>query len=236
MKTYFLIILIAVQLLYGCQKGIEMPEQPCVEHKANSYTSTYSCAELSPVAYKGEQCGFLPLSGTTLWIFEDSFFNDQGNFVNRKVDTLQFSKTFQTQKDGIVWWQPDKFIGLPEKCMTTGKDLYSLQPRFFGGNLCVLDAAIEYSIPASDSIGYLAHFADEAAIGKAVKMKASLDLPFGKLDQCILFEKHAPGYRRDKVYIKPGVGVVKFIHALSSTVNGNIVIRQISTLMSVSEQ
>lgn len=172
----------------------------------------------------------MPLNHKTAWVYLDSFFNENGQFTSSRLDTLQFEKTYQTN-DRIVWWQADKFIGLPEKTYTTEQTVYSLEEQIFA-NPCAQVAQSEFTIPLQDS-SYISRFGDEAAIGKSSKLTTPVQTPLGSFADCILFEKHAPGYRRDKVYIKPGLGVVKFIHALAPPSGFIITNRQVSTLVSV---
>ena len=75
-------------------------------------------------------------------------------------------------------------------------------------------------------------FEDIAAMGRSVKMENVIQTTVAHFDNCILFEKNARNYRRDQVYFKPELGVIKYIMEKAAQGTSQIKLQQISTLVS----
>jgi hypothetical protein len=71
-------------------------------------------------------------------------------------------------------------------------------------------------------------------MGKA--LHAICNTEVATFTNCLFFEKYAQGYRRDQVYLQPGLGVVKFIHQEAPQGSFSIETQQISTLISYNIQ
>lgn len=216
----------------ACRKNVIAPAEGCIVQTGNPDHQSYSSNDFFTVNYKGKHCGLIPLSSKHYWVYLDSIF-DNGVFAAVKYDTLQFSKTYQTTADGLIWWEADKFVGLPVKCYANDSSIFGLDYRLFTSNT-ILDAKKEIYQFSQDSLRYLTSFADEAAIGKA--LHTSFATPAGNFANCLFFEKFAPMYRKDQVWLQPGLGVVKYIHEEAPMGSLSIQIQQISTLVSFNIQ
>lgn len=190
---------------------------------------SYSYPDLMEVDYTSKNCGIIPLSEKFYWIYLDSIY-ENGAFSHTENDTLRFEKTYKTQNDGLIWWEANKFMGLPDKCYANDSCIFSLGIRMFS-SVPILDAKKEFYLFPQDSIRYMTSFGDEAAMGKAIKLSSTVSTSYGNYSDCILFEKYARSYRRDRVTIKPGIGVIKFTHEEAPLGNFTIQLQRISTLI-----
>ena len=229
LKTHY-ILLLAALWFFSCDKE-NAPEKPCTKLIENPAGRTYGCTDVIEVSYTGNYCGFMPISDRTYWVYEDSIFED-GIFKMKRLDTLRFSKKYMTITDNIIWWEADKFLGLPSKLYANDSGIYKLEYRMFSSP-CVMDVKKEYYEPEQDFTQYLTSFDDDAAIGRINKLHSPVTVPTGSFEQCISFEKFAPTYRSDKVIIKMGVGVIKFIHQLAPPSDTEIKLQLVSSLVGV---
>lgn len=227
LKTFSLSLLF-IALLWGCRKN-NAPEKACLPQMENPLGRTYNCNEVALIDYEAEHCGALPISEKYYWVYEDSIF-DNGVFLQKRLDTLRFSRSFISYSDNLIWWEPDKFLGLPEKLYANDSIIFKLEPRIFSSP-CVMDVKREYYTPEQDYVQYLTSFDDDAAIGKITKLHHAVQVPMGSFDQCISFEKFAPTYRSDVVIFKPGIGVIKFRHQMAAPGDYEIKLQLVSSLV-----
>jgi hypothetical protein len=179
----------------------------------------------------GKHCGLMPLASNYYWIYQDSIFHD-GVFVKNEMDTLHFIKCYQVSTDGLQWWQADKSIGLPELTYSTDSAIFSLEERLFT-TPCTLDAKKVIYFTPQDSIRFLTAFEDEAAFATQ-KMHGEIESPAGHFSNCIFLEKYSPAYRKDQLYIKPGIGVIKYIRNEAPVGSSVVYLQQVSTLVKYS--
>lgn len=173
----------------------------------------------------------MPISTRSYWIYEDSVFAD-GVFVKVQFDTLRYTHTMKSLNDGLVWWESDLFVGIPQTLFTNDSSLFDLHPRQYSPDYA--DAKKEYSLFPGDSLKYLASFDDIAAAGRSLKMSGTFVTPAGYFDNYIYFEKNARNYRKDQVFFKPGVGVLKYIQEKAPFGTRVIKLQQVMTLVSFS--
>jgi hypothetical protein len=60
--------------------------------------------------------------------------------------------------------------------------------------------------------------------------------PSGTFDECIYFEKHARNYRRDQLYFRRGIGVIRYIREEAPMGTRTLLLQQVSTLVKYSIQ
>jgi hypothetical protein len=216
----------------ACRKEVIAPVEACIVQTGNPDHRSYAATDLSTINYKGNHCGLIPLSAKHYWVYLDSIF-DNGSLVSIKYDTLRFSRTHQTYTDGLIWWEATKVVGLPSKCYANDSCIFGLDYRLFTSNT-ILDARKEIYQFSQDSLRYLTSFADEAAMGKA--LHTSFTTAAGTFTNCLFFEKFAPMYRKDQVWLQPGLGVVKYIHEEAPMGSLTLQTQQISTLVSFNIQ
>jgi hypothetical protein len=229
----FLIIILAISMCFSaCRKDVIVPVEACIIQTANPDHQSYSANDFSATNYSGKHCGLMPLSSKHYWVYLDSIF-DNGSFVATKYDTLRFSKTYQTQPDGLTWWEANKFVGLPSKCYANDSSIFGLDYRLFTSNT-ILDVRKELYQFSQDSLRYITSFGDEAALGRA--LHCNFQTSVATFTNCLFFEKYARMYRRDQVYLQPGLGVVKYIHEEAPLGSLEIQTQQISTLVSFNIQ
>jgi hypothetical protein len=94
-----------------------------------------------------------------------------------------------------------------------------------------MDAKKDFGLFQGDSLKYLTSFSDAAAQGRSLKIETALKTPGGTFQDCLYFEKNARNYRKDQVYFKPGLGVVKYILEKAPVGTWATKLQQISTLV-----
>ena len=230
LKKTLVSLLIGSIFFFACRKdSFVFPVQACLSQTDNPATRIYSDESVVAVSYFEKHCGLLPLSRKNYWVYEDSIF-DNGSFVQVQFDTLRFAQTFQSLSDKLIWWQTDINIGLPERLYANDSTLFLMEKRMFSQDN-VWDVKKEYSLFTGDSIRYLTSFDDNAAMGRSVKMEDPIITPAGKFSDCVLFEKNARNFRKDQVYFKPGLGVIKYIEEKAPMGYPFTKLQQISTLV-----
>ncbi len=133
--------------------------------------------------------------------------------------------------DGLIWWEGNVSVGLPETLYANDSAFFALSDRLFTPD--IKDVKKEYSIPVGDSIKYLTSFQDAAANGRTLKLTTPVQTSFGTFNDCLYFEKNARNYRKDQVFFKPGLGVVKYIREEAPPGDRFIKLQQVSTLIAV---
>jgi hypothetical protein len=135
------IILFAISICFSaCRKDVIKPVVACIEQKARPDQS-YSVNDFFSTNYSARHCGLIPLSSKHYWVYLDSIF-DNGSLTSIKYDTLKFAKTYRTHTDGLIWWEANKFVGLPSKCYANDSSIFGLEFRLFTSNT-ILDSRKE---------------------------------------------------------------------------------------------
>lgn len=232
MKKKILPLLTGILFLAACTKdNFEVPapeKEPCELQTANPAGRSYPVDSVAAYVCTSSHCGIMPLNSKNYWIYEDSIFND-GIFLRVQYDTLRFTANFRSS-DNIVWWQKNNVsIGLPEILYANDSAFFSLADRMFTPG--IKDAKKDYSLFPGDSLRYLASFEDAAAMGRSLKLSTAISTPAGSYADCLYFEKNARNYRKDQVFFKPGIGVVKYIQEKAPMGDWTIKLQQISTLI-----
>lgn len=174
-------------------------------------------------------CGLIPLNRNNYWVYEDSIFVD-GVFSKVQLDTLQFSSITSVQ-DGLVWWKGSMNVGLPETIFANDSSIFNLTQRLFTPGY--MDVKKEFGMFPGDSIRFLTNFDDYAAQGRGVKLYSEFQVESVGYSNVVYFEKNARNYRRDQIYLQPGLGVIKYIHEKANTGYPRVVkLQKISTLVS----
>ena len=145
------------------------------------------------------------------------------------MDTLRFSSQKKSLADGLVWWQSNIEIGLPELLYANDSSFFALSNRIFANN--IKDDRQEFGLFEGDSIRYQASFEDVAAIGKSLKLKSEISTPAGAFSECFYFEKNARNYRKDQIFVKPGVGVIRYVQEMVPPGERYLKLQKISTLV-----
>ena len=202
--------------------------EPCELQKANPAGKSYTSDSVEAYNCTKKHCGILPLSTKNYWIYEDSIFAD-GVFVEVRMDTLRFQSK-KSLPDGLVWWEGNMNVGLPQTLYANDSTFFGLANRMFTPG--IMDVKKDYGLFAGDSIQYLASFEDAAAIGRSLKLQNTFKTSAGDFTDCIFFEKYARNYRRDQLYFKPGVGVMKYTRELAPMGTQVLKKQQVSTLVS----
>jgi hypothetical protein len=231
LKRTILYLVSASILFVACRKeNIILQEAACLPQTDNPAGRSYAENMLASVSYSQKHCGLLPLSKKNYWVYIDSFFTN-GAFARSKYDTLRFTTTYQSMPDQLIWWQPDMEIGLPDLLYSNDSAIFLASYRLFAPDP-IRDAKKEYGLFAGDSVKYLTSFDDNAALGRSVKWSSTITTPAGNFGNCILFEKKAPYFRKDQVFFKPGLGVVKYIHEEAPMGSPVMELQKTSTLVS----
>ncbi|HWC54322.1 MAG TPA: hypothetical protein VG676_12125 [Chitinophagaceae bacterium] len=230
MKKVILFLLFGSILFSSCKKeSFNPPVETCLLQTGNPGSRSYSADSLVAVNYTGKNCGLLPLNKNNYWIYLDSFFNN-GVFQNTRYDTLRFSKTYMSMSDDLIWWQANMEVGLPDLLYSSDSSIFSVQERMYSADP-IWDARKEFSLFSGETINYLTHFDDNAAQGKSSKLNGTFETPAGQFPDCIQFEKNARSYRKDEIFFKPGIGVVKYSQEKAPMGSPVIKLQQISTLV-----
>lgn len=234
MKKTLLTLIIGSLFFVSCKKehlfSPPTPEEICLPQTVDPAGRSYSCDSIASFTFTKRQCGLMPLSNKSYWIYLDSLYTD-GIFSSTRLDTLRF-KTYISLYDSLIWWAPDMELGLPSIMNVTDSSIYTLALRFFVPE-CVKDVRKEYSISFDgEAVQYLTSFDDNAAMGRSSKMTGSISCPAGNFKDCIQFEKSAPTFRKDITIFKPGVGVVKYRTEKAPLGAPDVLLEKVSTLIS----
>lgn len=214
---------------FACTKeNFIRPAETCDFQTDNPAGRSYSSDSVVTVNYSKKHCGLLPMSSKNYWVYEDSVFNN-GIFVKVKHDTLRYTSTLESLTDKLIWWEGNISVGLPDRLYANDSAIFEIDNRMFTPG--IIDAKKDYWLFEGDSLHYLAHFEDNAAQGRSVKMESTIKTPAGSFDEYFLFEKNARNYRRDQVYFKPGLGVLRYTLEQAPAGSGVIKLQQVSTLV-----
>lgn len=107
--------------------------------------------------------------------------------------------------------------------------LFGLSDRLFTPG--IKDVKKEFGLFVGDSVKYLTSFDDIAAQGKSLKIQSAFKGETGTFDNYLYFEKNARNYRKDQVYFKEGIGVLKYIQEKAPMGQRVIKLQQVSTLV-----
>ena len=207
---YRLFINILSILISGCKRNdaiIKNPDsQPVVR---NCITSTqippgYPLSSLNLIDYNNSHCGYMPLGKKNFWVYLDSIYDNNGLFMETRLDTLRFIKTYQSP-DSIIWWTPNTFIGFLKYNYSTDSALYTLGSRWGYG----LSLKWVYSI-STDSTREDCAYSDYPTECKAWKINNPVIVPAGTFQNCYWYSKIWLLAQTIDFYFKPGVGVLKF--------------------------
>lgn len=240
LKKSILLLLPGILFLASCSKDelvidpvVDMPAQnipvPCIAQTVNPAGRAYDTDSILNVNCMESHCGLIPLNAKNYWVYEDSVFS-YGTFLRVEYDTLRYRGIRRSLYDGLVWWESSADLGIPQMLYANDSSLFALKQRAYTPDY--VDAKKDYSLFPGDSIRYLASFDDIAAQGRSVRMKSSYTVPAGEFDGYIYFEKNARNYRKDRVYFKPGVGVLKYIIEEAQMGTFQIKLQHIKTLVS----
>ena len=239
MKKTLLSMLMGSFFLTSCSKeehqapvNIPVPQQniplPCIAQTVNPAGKTYNSNSVLFINCTENHCGMLPLSANNYWVYEDSIF-DNGTFLRTQLDTLRFKGNKRSVTDGLVWWESTVDVGLPMSLYANDSAFFLLQQRAYSPDY--YDAKKDYSLFPGDSIRYLASFDDIAAQGRSLRMNTIYSTPAGDFGDWTYFEKNARNYRKDRVYFKRGIGVMKYIHEKAVMGSYQIKLQHIKTLV-----
>ena len=234
LSKLLLSLLIGSILFSACRKESLSPatEQTinCKLQTENPAGRSYATESVVSFSCTDKHCGILPLSNKNYWVYQDSVY-DNGIFLRIQYDTLRYSTNKKSLTDGIIWWESNFTVGLPETLFANESTFFTLGDRLFTKG--IKDAKKDYSIPVSDTTRYLASFEDIAASGLSIRLKTAFKTPAGTFTDCVYFEKTTRSYRKDQVVFKPGLGVVKYIQEKAQPGNTLIKLQQISTLVAM---
>lgn len=221
--------------LFSCTKEameeIQQPpaEEPCIMQTGNPAGRSYSSDSVIAYTCTSKHCGLMPLSAKNYWVYQDSIFQD-GIFVKVQLDTLRYSKNLKSLSDGLVWWEAKLNVGLPVMLYANDSSFYRLEETsFIQGKM---NSRKEFGLITADSSKYLTSFEDMAAQGKTLKLSYSLKSMAGDFNDCLYFEKNSRNYRKDQVFFKPGVGVVRYVKEMAPFGSSIIKLQQVSNLVS----
>ena len=208
-----IIILIVSIVLFSCRKeknflSERIVEEACIIQTENPVGRSYSSEAIIAISDAKKYCGLLPLNSKNYWVYLDSIYID-GVFAKVQYDTLRYSPVFKSLSDGLIWWESNFSAGLPEILYSNDSALFTIENRFFTEG--IKDVKKDFSLFTGDTSKYLTSFEDAAAMGLSVKLTTAFKVLAGSFNDCIYIEKYARNYRRDQVFFKPGVGVVKYI-------------------------
>jgi hypothetical protein len=236
LKRTLLPLLGSALLFFSCKKEqlvdqkiiAQAMEIPCLTQTANPAGLSYPSDAVIEIEYSQKHCGFMPLSRMNYWVYEDSIFTD-GVFTRVQYDTLRYIKTYESQPDKLIWWESNISLGIPEILYANDSALFRIEDRMFTPD--IKDAKKDFAFFEGDSIKYLTSFRDIAAVGRSVKMFTPSITPAGVFNEWILFEKYARNYRRDQVYFRPGLGVIRYTLEKAPLGQRTILLQQVSTLV-----
>lgn len=236
MKTTFVLLLTGMIFLASCKKEKEFnPVQTgeetskgCILQKGNPSGSSYNSSEVEPFTCTSSHCGLMPLNRKNYWIYLDSFYNN-GSFVSARYDTLRFTQNWRSTSDGLIWWESNIEIGLPQVIYANDSAIFKLEDRMFTEDM--LDVRKELTLFTGDSTRYITSFSDNAAICRSLKISSPMTTKAGQFSDLVYFDKNAPYFRRDQIFFKPGIGVIRYIQEKAVMGSPSVKLQQTSTLV-----
>ncbi len=234
LKKTIISLLIGSAFFAACRKDNNFAPLPvvvqeaCLPQTENPAGRSYASDSVISISYSNKHCGILPLSTKNYWVYEDSVFND-GVFAKLQYDTLRYNTTKKSLQDGLIWWESNISVGLPETLYANDSSFFAMADRLFVPG--IIDIKKDFSLFPGDSLRYLTSFDDAAAIGRSLKLQTDYNTPAGTFNNCIYFEKNAPHFRLDQVYFKPELGVIKYVMQKAPIGSGTLKLQQISTLV-----
>jgi hypothetical protein len=233
LKKFIVPFLIGSIFSFACRKSdflqLKTETAPCLLQTANPTGRSYDANSIVAFTCTQKYCGILPLSNKNYWVYQDSFFLD-GSFIKVQFDTLRYLTNKKSLDDGLVWWEGNIPVGLPDVLYANDSSFFELTDRLFAPD--IKDVKKEFGIFPGDSLRYITSFEDAAAQGRSLKIETVLETSAGAFTDCFYFEKNARNYRMDQVYFKPGIGVVKYIMRKAPVSERVIKLQQVSTLVS----
>ena len=241
LKKSFFTLLLGSVLFSACKKadlgdeldGSILPQPialpvPCISQTANPAGRSYDTDSLQSYTCKDKHCGLLPLSNKNYWIYQDSVFTD-GVFSSIQYDTLRFSSNIKSLTDGLTWWGSAVFVGIPSVLYSNDSALFALRDQLHNPEM--KDAKRDFFLFEGDSVRYLSGFDDIAANGRSLKISGTIRVPAGEFNDYLYFEKHARNFRKDQVFFKPGVGVLRYVQEKAPFGERVIKLQHIKTLI-----
>lgn len=235
LKKTTLSILAGALCFFSCtKKDLVLPSavnKPCEQQTANPTGRSYAADSVVNYNCTSKHCGILPISSKSYWVYQDSFFTE-GVFTKVQYDTLRFAKQKQSLSDGLVWWEGSINVGLPNLLYVNDSSFFGLDTKLFVPG--VLDVKKEFGLFTGDSLRYLTTFeSDIMALGRSLKVEAPVITEAGTFENCLYFEKNARNYRKDQIYFKPGLGVIRYVQETVPYGSRSLKLQQISALVAV---
>lgn len=228
-KTITLIA--GILCLAACNKEsltVPVQNEACSIQTVNPVGRSYSADSVINFTCTGSYCGLLPLNNKNYWIYADSIFAD-GVFQKVQLDTLRISGNYRSLTDGLIWWETNLEVGLPAKMYASDSALFKIEDRMFIEG--IKDVKKEYGLFEGDSLRYITAFEDAAAIGRSLKLKTSINTPAGEFSDMLFVEKNARNFRKDQVWFKPGIGVIKYRQEKAAMGSPVVKLQKIATLV-----
>lgn len=228
-KTITLIA--GILCLAACKKeslSVPVVKEACSIQTTNPLGRSYSSDSVVSFTCTGSYCGLLPLNNKNYWVYADSLFAN-GVFQNVQLDTLRISGNYRTLTDGLIWWETSLEVGLPAKMYASDSALFKIEDRMFIEG--IKDVKKEYGLFEGDSLRYITAFEDAAAIGRSLKLNTSISTPAGEFSDILFVEKNARNFRKDQVWFKPGIGVIKYRQEKAAMGSPLVKLQKIATLV-----
>jgi hypothetical protein len=211
MQKWLFPLFIFVVCIVGCKKQAVPRQAACTT--STQIPGGYNTSSFTEVTYNQNHCGYLPLGKNNYWIYLDSIFDVNGQFQRSFLDTIRFTKTYQTP-DGIIWWSLDRpgelinnYAGYPKYNYSTDSIAYGTAFAWGGSSGYKWFYSIGSSFSLSESIPY----SDVNSPCNAQRVNTPIQVPAGNFLNCIFFNKklvYGTGVEFS-TWFKPGVGVLR---------------------------
>lgn len=146
----------------------------------------------------------MPLSRRNYWVYLDSIYDSNGNLTEVRMDTLRFTKTFQSP-DSLIWWRPNLFgQGFLSYNYSTDSVLYTLGNNWGNG----LVRKWFHPLTGDSSYNSCTYY-DYDSYCSEYRLPNPVTVPAGTFENCVRFKREQlEGISMD-LYFKPGKGVLK---------------------------
>jgi hypothetical protein len=213
LSLYFSIVV----FFQACKKeaAITKLDTPCITYKNKPIFNVTTTAALNAKDYNGTVCGIIPLGKNYKWIYRDSLFDNMGQFVQTKMDTLFVEKTVFSTADSSILWKLRSTSGRAKGIndyfvYSTDSILYYTDRAYVGPGVPVppIYATEWLKIYRQDYISSSAFLSDMGYLQIIKKLSSSIVVPYGSINGCIETTKML--YGREIITLKPGLGIVKY--------------------------
>jgi hypothetical protein len=214
----YLLIFTFVSIAFSCRKPAleqirEAPSVTCYHNQSNPVfnfmTNDFSTNTL--VNYDTALCGIMPLGRNYKWIYRDSVFGINGQFLRTEYDTLFVEKTVRFPGSQAVWWKMKSTLGkefVPyNHIYITDSVMYFLEPSYVASGLRTFNTNESWLRLDNHFFFGTSGVLVDVAFRQSFTHGQSIVVPAGTYSNSVLCEKRY--FFLERIFFETNTGVVK---------------------------